>query len=310
MAVIHLFNTKPDSAQDIKKYARRLLRAADVGDRLPTPQDDILSCAELALSGAIDLDDYKESFFQKASSALISGLGKLLGILDVREKTIIISPDISDSRRPFITFHEVTHDMLPWQVDTYKYFEDNNETLRPDIEKRFEKEANYGSAQLLFQCDRFEKEAKGYELSLRTAIELKQDYGTSFHSIFWNYVATNNKSCALLVFRRCGYAEFYNGRMEQPYELLYPVTSKKFLKEFGGMTLPDKYYSDHPFTQLMNGPSIDIKDVYEGEIALKNRNGEKVNVNFEAWTNSYNLFVLIWKKPRITLRRRRVLIKS
>ena len=99
MAVINLFDTEPDSKQDIKKYAQRLLRAADVGDRLPTPQDDILSCAELVLSGTIDLDDYKESFFQKAGNALISGLGKILGILDVREKIIIISPDTSDSKK-------------------------------------------------------------------------------------------------------------------------------------------------------------------------------------------------------------------
>jgi hypothetical protein len=47
-----------------------------------------------------------------------------------------------------------------------------------------EQEANYWSAQLLFQCYRFEKEASEFELSLRTGIRLKQDYGASFHSTF------------------------------------------------------------------------------------------------------------------------------
>ncbi len=98
--------------------------------------------------------------------------------------------------------------------------------------------------------------------------------------------------------------------MEQAYELLYPVASKKFMVEFGGMPLPDKYYSDHPFTQLVNKPLVVTSDVCEGEIALKNRNGEKVDANFEAWTNSYNLFVLIWRKPKIRLPRKRVVFNS
>jgi hypothetical protein len=310
MAIIRLQNTELDSARDIEKYSRRLLRAADVGDRLPTPRDDILSCAELVINGSIDLDDYEESFLRKASNALISGLGKLLGFLDFREKIITINPDVSESRKPFVTFHEVSHNMLPWQIATYEYFADSNETLRPDIKTSFEKEANYGSAQLLFQCDRFEKEAREFELSLRTGIKLKQDYGASFHSTFWNYVATNSNPCVLLVMRQCQYAELYNGNMEQAYELLYPVASKKFMEEFGGMPLPDKYYSDHPFTHLVNKPLIVTSDVYEGEIALKNRNGEKVAANFEAWTNSYNLFVLIWKKPKVRLRKKRIVFNS
>nr|CBX28279.1 hypothetical protein N47_G36030 [uncultured Desulfobacterium sp.] len=303
-------NTELDSAEDIAKYARQLLRAADVGDRLPTPQEDILNCAKLVLSGGIDIDDYKESFWGMASSSLISGLEKILGILDVREKTIIISPDVTESKKPFITFHEVSHDMLPWQVETYKYFEDNYETLRPDIARQFEKEANYGSVQLLFQCDRFEKEAREFDLSLRTGIKLKQDYGASFHSTFWNYVATHSKSCALFVMQQCKYSELYKGNMEQPYELLYPVASKKFINEFNGTCIDNKYYSDHPFTQIMNKPIVGVADIYDGEILLKNKNGERVDANFEAWTNSYNLFVLIWKKSRFYLYRKRIVFDS
>jgi len=307
MARIPLKNTEPESARDIEKYARRLLRAADVGDRLPTPKEDILKCSELVLSGGIDLDDYAESYLRKKSRALISGLGKILGILDVRDKTVIISPDVPESRKPFVTFHEVSHDMLPWQVDTYKYFADSNEALRPDIEWQYEKEANFGSAKLLFQCDRFQKEAKEYELSLRTGRKLKQDYGTSYHSTFWNYVETNSNSCFLLVMRQCNYTVMHDGSMQLPYQLLYPVASAKFIDEFGGMALPEKFYSDHPFIQPLDDPTVDSSEVYEGEVSLKNRNGEKVDTRFEAWTNTYNLFVLIWKKPKFQLRKKRVL---
>lgn len=301
---------KPESAKDISNVIKNLLRAAGVGDRLPTPQDDILQCAELVLRGNIDLDDYKQKFFAKFTSALVSGLSKILGFLDVREKTIIISPDVSDARKPFVTYHEVSHNILPWQVETYKYFADNNDTLDPGIEKIFEQEANYGSAQLLFQCDRFQKEARDFELSLRTGIKLKQDYGTSFHSTFWNYVETHSKSCALLVLRQCNYAELVNGGMDRPYELLYPIVSGRFAEEFAGMAFRDKYYSDHPFIQLVNCPDCSMVDIYEGEILLKNKNREKVEATFEAWSNSYNLFVLIKKKSILRFRKKRVVLAN
>lgn len=307
MAKIPSKTTEPDSARDIEKYARRLLRAADVGNRLPTPQEDILKCRKLVLSGGIDLDAYAESKFRKKSRALISGIGKIMGILDFRDKTVIISPDVPETRKLFVTFHEISHDMLPWQVDTYIYFADSNEALRPDIEWKYEKEANFGSVQLLFQCGRFQKEAREYELSLRTGRKLKQDYGTSYHSTFWNYVETNSKSCVLLIMRQCNYAVMHDGNMELPYRLLYPVASEKFIDEFGGMSLPDLYYSDHPFIQTLDDPNVDSSEVYDGEISLKNRNDEKIATRFEAWTNSYNLFILIWKKPKFQMRKKRVL---
>jgi hypothetical protein len=39
--------------------------------------------------------------------------------------------------------------------------------------------------------------------------------------------------------RQCQHAELYNGDIEQAYELLYPVASKKFMDEFRGMPLEE-----------------------------------------------------------------------
>lgn len=302
-------DTQPDSASDIEKYTGNLLRAAGVGDKLPTPQNDIIECAELVLEGGIDLDDYGKSLFNKSKEALFSGLKKILGVLDVREKVIIISPDVSDPQKPFITYHEVTHNILPWQVDTYKYFADNNEILRQDIKNQYEKEANFGSTKLLFQGDRFRKEAMDYEFSLRTAIKFKEDYCSSFHSTFWHYVSTNSTCCALLVMRKSDLAEIRSNSMEYPYNLFYPITSKSFRNEFGGVEIPDRYYSNHPFIAPMNNPLYSSSDVYEGEVYLLNRNGERVDLKFEGWSNSYNLFVLVWKKDFSLIRKKKVVFE-
>lgn len=57
----------PDSEAELEKIARGLLRAADVGDRLPTPQEDLIRCAELVHGGVIDLEEYRESRVGKIS---------------------------------------------------------------------------------------------------------------------------------------------------------------------------------------------------------------------------------------------------
>jgi hypothetical protein len=44
-----------DDFSDATKYAREILRKADVGDTLPTPVDDVVACADLVVSGEVDL---------------------------------------------------------------------------------------------------------------------------------------------------------------------------------------------------------------------------------------------------------------
>lgn len=146
-----LIRKEPDSAEELDKIAKRLLRATGVGDKLPTPQDDIIDCAELVIGGEIDLDDFKDNFFDKLGRAFYSGWKKLKGILDVRERTIYIKGDVPESQMPFLRFHEVAHKVIPWQIEMYEYFGDDNYTLSPDVEDMFELEANHLSAGLLFQ---------------------------------------------------------------------------------------------------------------------------------------------------------------
>jgi hypothetical protein len=58
-----------------------------------------------------------------------------------------------------------------------------------------------------------------------------------------------------------------------------------------------------------NNPLLPSSYVHSGDIQLKNINGEKVEGQFEAWSNYYNLFVLMWKKPKMKLLRKRTRIE-
>lgn len=298
-----LITKEPESNKSLEDIAKKLLRAAGVGETLPTPQDDIIKCAELVKGGQINLDDYDESFINKVNNALSSGWRKWKGMLFIRERTIYIKPDVPESQIPFITFHEVGHKVIPWQKDAY-YFDDNY-SLSPEVEWEFDKEANYISAQLIFQGRRFEKEARDYKLSIETGIKLAQDYGASCHSTLWQYVSTNTSVCTLLVMKEGNYNEMIDGMSNKPFLLQYIVPSPPFKEEFGTIKWKRKFSPEHEFVVVAKGLNDNI---VKGETILENKNGEKVKLIFEAWSNKYNVFVLIYKKPKISLLKKQVIL--
>lgn len=298
----------PDSEAELEKIARGLLRAADVGDRLPTPQEDLIRCAELVHGGVIDLEEYRESRVGKISKALASGLEKVMGLLDVREKTIYISPKAHQKQVPFLIFHEVSHKVIPWQVEVYDYFEDNFETLDPSIKKVFEHEANTLGSKLLFQCDRLKKQARDYQLGIGVALKLADDFGASYHSCLRHYVATHDHMCCLMVLRKACYAEEYRGQLEVPFEVCYAVQSEKFAQEFDGYIWPVKIYSDHPLYGLLDATFG--SEVFQDNFKIGKENEDSVDVVVESWTNSFNHFLLIKGRRKPFSGRKKVVVAA
>src|SRR5208282_1300762 len=162
----------PSSAEAITAEVRRLLRAAAVRDEIPTPKARILACARLIEMGDLDLADYEESLSDKAAGFFHRAMNKVLGFLDRRTKQIYVDPELQDSRKLFVTYHEVIHHITPWQH--FAYTEDDDLTLSRECSNLFESEANYGAADVLFQCERFESEARDYDISMPSALLLAQ----------------------------------------------------------------------------------------------------------------------------------------
>lgn len=117
-------------------------------------------------------------------------------------------------------------------------------------------------------------------------------------------MAKNSSTCVVLVLKEYRYYEIGNGESEKPYYSQYAVPSKQFWEEFGEISWKRRFSSDHPFTAVVYDP--DSPEIYEGEVELANRNGEIVVLNFEAWSNTYNIFVLIYKKPKISFPKKKV----
>ena len=177
-----------DSHRDIARLTEGLLRKADADGRLPTPVADILAAA--------DLEETPETFLSPSSIAqapahlrgiLGSIKGKVHAVLDRRTREVHINPALDlVGQRAYKRLHETSHDLFTWQHlgDGKTGFADDEMTLSPKTTILFEREANQGAAELLFQRERFGDIAKDYAVSCAAVVELANMFGSSRHAAF------------------------------------------------------------------------------------------------------------------------------
>ncbi len=274
------------SKKDIENISREILKSSKSLDIFPTPVDKIVKYSELIIAEGIDLKSlekkYKSFFF---SDTLKSGLSKIRGFLDRREKLIYLDMDQIASRKNFVTLHETGHNVLPWQHKAYEFL-DNDETLDDYTQEEFEAEANYFASITLFQNDRFESESIKYELGLPAVMQLSKHFGGSIHATFRWYVENSAFRCSLLVLKDLSEkGKIANGNFRNAFH------SPSFLNYFGSIDWPENFgykwafIKDHLFLRK--------KWKENGSINLKTLNGE-VEFTYHYFNNSYNAFVLIF----------------
>jgi hypothetical protein len=246
----------PPSAEAITDEVRRLLRAAEVGGRLPTPKTQILACASLVETGELDLAEYELSLSARASEVFYRAMKKVSGFLDRRTEQIYVDPQLHDSRRTFVTYHEVIHLIVPWQ--RIQYTEDDESTLSDGCATLFESEANYGAAEILFQCDRFEREARDFEISVGSALHLANEYDASCHSSLRRFVERNHRPCLLLVLKPTSRTNAGGGTS---FFISHAVPSTLFVLQFGDPFSQQFINPDHELGRILNNGCV-------GEIGL------------------------------------------
>lgn len=274
----------PKSSGSISAEVKKLLRAADVGSRLPTPKSDILACAELVETGELDLATYEKSRTERLSDLFYRAYGKLRGFLDRRTQEIFVDAQLHLSKRTFVTYHEVTHQILPWQ--NLQYTEDDEVTLSSACETVFESEANYGAAEIMFQCDRFESEARDFDLSIPSALYLSERYEASCHSSLRRFAERNHRPCLLLVLKATSRV---NANGKTSYFISHSIPSEAFTLEFGDPFVSPFINPDDALGRILNSGG-------NGEMNLSNLKGFSLPCFVEVFTNSYQQFVLLYPK--------------
>jgi hypothetical protein len=176
---------------------------------------------------------------------------------------------------------------MAWQRKLFLIVEDCEKTISPEIEDYFDREANVFTSEVLFQLDTFTKEAADYSFGLKVPLQLSKKYGASIYSTIRRYVSKNSRACVVLILDP---PEFEDGYGFQA-SLRRVVASEKFIELFGTINWPNKFTPDDEIGAMipiakrrMSGPR---------EVGIKNRNGELCECIGEAFTQSYQVFILI-----------------
>lgn len=295
--------TRPlESLNEIRDVAVVLLRKAEVDERLPTPVNDLVAAA-----GLLEVDDYlfSEAKIRQAPKELrrlIRAAGrKIRGALDRRERVLHVNPAIEvPAQRQFIRCHETMHDALPWQRDML-VLGDTAKTLAPDIELRFEREANQGGAELLFQVDLLARIARDYPTELATPVVLADMFGASIHATFRRWIESHRGTmCGIvlapvpvrsspLTFRR--------------FEL---VESAEWQRRYGANRFPFSLsVPTYPFVATLDDPTQ--RSGLDATWALTDLAGSNTGLRVQSFSNSYRTFLLLWlpEKESFVARHRR-----
>lgn len=288
------------SSGQIDKRVEQLLRQADALRKFPTPVDDIIVAQRLTVSSPDD-SPLAPGMLARAPAALRAKLGavpfKVLAVLDRRERVVHVHPETSNTNHErFNKLHEVGHDLCPWQDLTHAI--DGRSQLDPGTTQLFEREANYAGARLLFQGNVFNEVARSYETGMATVLLLAEQFGGSIHAAFHQYVSTHLDGMAGYILRRSPAVDPPSGNLYFPIKLA--LSSPKFSSTYAppetlGTGLSSSTHHDltGAWQRLSAGD-----DIGTGEIHIQRGDGIMETVDFEMFSNSYNLFMLIIPRKR------------
>ncbi len=293
----------PESDHDLKKIAKKAIRGAKVGDKpVIPPVEAIARYAEVKEEPEGLTSERLKDLARKFFDALPKCFGKVRGVLDRRGKTYYVDREIHEKRQVFTAYHEIAHDLIPWQKDA-AYFDDDH-TLCLSVVRRFEKEANTLAGHLMFQGDRFNQMAEEFELSLKTAKYLADQWGASFHAAFRQYVERNRRPCAMFIFKLTALKEFNKNPVANlpPEQIYYIAASEIFLEEYGCPKPEETLYPVIARPELLG--QLLIKGDCEGDGLILSNGRNKKKYKYQAFTNQYDVFLMILPEKRSHLKKK------
>ena len=278
---------RPESAKEVSKCARKALRAADAIGQLPTPIDDLLAAAKI---GNLKIDEEVKQNF----AALLKGTvrqefesmwQRIRGIADLRERVTYVDENTTQQRIRFAEGHELGHGVLPWHTLDPGHFDDDTR-LTCDAEETFDAEANFFSAEVIFQGRNFTRIVRDYAVGFDSIFHIADMHGASRHATAWRYVEEQDESVALVAYWP---SNFNSGILCRGKV----IASPNFLRKFRLIDLPQQLVRDHAWA-VAHGSNL----VYSDMISL-DCNGDAFQFEWESWWNGYSLFVMLRRKPKL-----------
>lgn len=288
----------PHELEKLRRHARSALEAADALGVFPTPVEAIVAAANVDVAPCDGIDEgFLRRMRQKAKDAggaLKRALAKVLGVFDSIGGIAYIDSSVHVVKQTFLKLHEAGHALLPWQRRMYAVVEDCEKTIAPEISELFGREANAFASEVLFQLDTFTNEAADHEFGIRVPLNLAKRYGSSVYAAVRRYVSRNERTCAVLVLNPPEFSEgagFTATRRRV-------VTSPSFRTQFGGIRWPERISADDSLGAVV--PIGRRRMSRPTEIVLRDRNGVRHTCIAEAFTQTYQVFILIQPVAALT----------
>jgi hypothetical protein len=291
-----------DSNDEVVRATERLLRLAEVRDRLPTPVEDLIEAAKLTRG---DDDLFDDRTIDDAPAYLRSAIRavrhKIHAVLDRRRRLVYVDPSIThDGRRRFRALHEVGHAILPSQnADVHV---DDSSTLSWLTKVKGERDANQAGSELIFQRERFTRMATEYEIGLATVAELAGYFGASIQAGLRRYAEFHHRPVAAVVLNvsPCG-------REPEAYRRYEAICSPAWERTF---ERPDTWPRtlEETVYPWVTGARLAANAPREWNGQWPDRDNTMAPVRAEIMSTSYRLLVLLWQPRHEFLRRRRTLV--
>lgn len=281
----------PEDRRFVEDRAKRLLDRADAWGRFPTQVDDIMAAAELKVAAVSVFDPASLLSFLKEKGShtahiLKAAVAKILGVYDGDERTVHIDPGVVATKQTFLKLHEAGHHELPAHRKMFRFFQDCEKTLHPDIADQFEREANNFARFVLFQGSTFGEMAADEKLGIRSPIKLAEHFGASIYASVREFTRTSRHACLAYALEPMEYVPIDGYRAVIRRIEASPSFSLRFGLPTGSViTQRDALGPLLPIGRKMTKPTA---------FAMSDRNGESQEMIGEAFSTKYNIFILIY----------------
>lgn len=295
----------PSELRAVEARARALLDRAGVWSRFPTPISDILDAANLrveskSLRDAEGLMAYLAGKAAHAAStaaqtltAVKSALAKVFGVYDPGDGIIHIDDTVTGSKQTFLKLHETGHHELPAHRKIFRFFQDCEKTLSPEVADQFEREANNFARFALFQGDAYATMAADSALAIKTPMRLASKFGASIYASAREFARTNHRDCLVIVLNSLEYCEGVGARAEVRRIEPSPSFRAKF-------PIPDDEWItlDHPLGRML--PRHGRRMIKPTSLAMRDLSGERHECVVESFDTTHNIIILLYPQTALT----------
>jgi hypothetical protein len=282
---------RPEAEGKLADLSRKLIREADAAGILPTPLERLFEIAKVTNIDDLPDETFLQTLSETARGFFLRAKQKMRGIADLRTRAIYIPADRNTGRRLFVKAHELGHQVIAWHNVDPTYLDDN-ESLGPSAKGIFEQEANFFGAETIFQGKNFRNLARDYQPSVAAIFALADKHGASNQATAWRFVEEQDEAVALLQYYP---SSAIDEAGNQVLVVWRSVGSPEFNKRFSEIHVPQAIRTGHPWVAARD---LD-RDCDGNENLLVD--GQGLAFQWMAWWNSYALFVLLRRKPMLSL---------